>query len=52
MTNLVLGDLTLESLTPSVNAPLDNLVILISYPKDIINDNLDIPTIEVVYCTN
>jgi hypothetical protein len=44
MTSLVLGDLTPESLTPSVNAPLDNLVILISYPQDIQKDNLDILT--------
>jgi hypothetical protein len=44
MTSLVLGDLTPESLTPSVNAHLDNLVILISYPKDILKNNLDILT--------
>jgi hypothetical protein len=36
MTSLVLGDLTPKSLTPSVNAPLDNLVILISYPNLVI----------------
>ncbi len=34
MTSLVLGDLVLESLTPSVNAPLDCLSLICAFASD------------------